>query len=346
MSSRRSGRAASSPLSLPRACEHLRELSSPRRDTCRENDAAVRLRRFGSGVFRAAPSCAPPPHRISAEGCEVRGVRRSGGRHAAYSGSRCVRGRAAFAPLTRPGGKHRRRSRRQRGRERWASAWGAWLAVILQCSRVILSDFIRLSTCPISLSLSLSLSLSFSISISLSISLFNSLFLVLSLSRRSGTGCRGRRGPRGRRSARKSRVSIRRIQIVDSYTGGRMASSPTSIENQIDSFLEQFKRSASRAMEETAAHHQRSGSYNACSSSISRSRSGNLDLELLEAGKFWTVRSGRPGNRIGKSGSKTRHADLLTSLRSEARPGIAISFLSLDNLQCKQEWKVPILYFS
>ncbi|KMQ92486.1 guanine nucleotide exchange factor dbs-like isoform x1 protein, partial [Lasius niger] len=61
-----------------------------------------------------------------------------------------------------------------------------------------------------------------------------------------------------------------------------MASSPTSIENQIDSFLEQFKRSASRAMEETAAHH-RSGSYNACSSSISRSRSGNLDLELLEA---------------------------------------------------------------
>ncbi|XP_011866012.1 PREDICTED: guanine nucleotide exchange factor DBS-like isoform X1 [Vollenhovia emeryi] len=62
-----------------------------------------------------------------------------------------------------------------------------------------------------------------------------------------------------------------------------MASSPTSIENQIDSFLEQFKRSASRAMEETAAHHQRAGSYNACSSSISRSRSGNLDLELLEA---------------------------------------------------------------
>ena len=117
-----------------------------------------------------------------------------------------------------------------------------------------------------------------------------------------------------------------------------MASSPTSIENQIDSFLEQFKRSASRAMEETAAHHQRSGSYNACSSSISRSRSGNLDLELLEAGKFWTVRSGRPGNRIGKSGgSKTRHADLLTSLRSEARPEITISFLSLDNLQYKQE---------
>lgn len=65
-----------------------------------------------------------------------------------------------------------------------------------------------------------------------------------------------------------------------------MASSPTSIENQIDSFLEQFKRSASRAMEETAAHHHRSSSYNACSSSISRSRSGNLDLDLLEAGKF------------------------------------------------------------
>lgn len=29
-----------------------------------------------------------------------------------------------------------------------------------------------------------------------------------------------------------------------------MASSPTSIETQIDSFLEQFKRSASKAMEE------------------------------------------------------------------------------------------------
>lgn len=29
-----------------------------------------------------------------------------------------------------------------------------------------------------------------------------------------------------------------------------MANSPTSIETQIDSFLEQFKRSASRAMEE------------------------------------------------------------------------------------------------
>ncbi|XP_043285337.1 guanine nucleotide exchange factor DBS-like isoform X3 [Venturia canescens] len=56
-----------------------------------------------------------------------------------------------------------------------------------------------------------------------------------------------------------------------------MATSPTSIENQIDSFLEQFKRSASRAMEDT---HR--SSYNA-SSSISRSRSGNLDLEVLEA---------------------------------------------------------------
>ncbi|XP_015596435.1 guanine nucleotide exchange factor DBS isoform X2 [Cephus cinctus] len=56
-----------------------------------------------------------------------------------------------------------------------------------------------------------------------------------------------------------------------------MASSPTSIENQIDSFLEQFKRTASRAMEETHRI-----SYNA-SSSISRSRSGNLDLEILEA---------------------------------------------------------------
>lgn len=65
-----------------------------------------------------------------------------------------------------------------------------------------------------------------------------------------------------------------------------MACSPTSIENQIDSFLEQFKRSASRAMEETHhhhQHHQRSSIYNA--SSISRSRSGNLDLEVLEVGK-------------------------------------------------------------
>ncbi|XP_034943713.1 guanine nucleotide exchange factor DBS-like isoform X2 [Chelonus insularis] len=56
-----------------------------------------------------------------------------------------------------------------------------------------------------------------------------------------------------------------------------MANSPTSIENQIDSFLEQFKRSASRAMDDVAR-----GSYNA-SSSISRSRSRNLDLEVLEA---------------------------------------------------------------
>ena len=64
-----------------------------------------------------------------------------------------------------------------------------------------------------------------------------------------------------------------------------MATSPTSIENQIDSFLEQFKRSATRAMEDT---HR--SSYNA-SSSISRSRSGNLDLEVLEAGKFWDFTS-------------------------------------------------------
>lgn len=62
----------------------------------------------------------------------------------------------------------------------------------------------------------------------------------------------------------------------------KMAGSPTSIENQIDSFLEQFKRSASRAMEE---HHRRSSLYNA--SSISRSRSGNLDLEVLEAGEIF-----------------------------------------------------------
>ena len=60
-----------------------------------------------------------------------------------------------------------------------------------------------------------------------------------------------------------------------------MASSPTSIENQIDSFLEQFKRSASRAMEDS---HR--STYNACSSSVSHSQSGNLDLEILEAGKF------------------------------------------------------------
>lgn len=65
---------------------------------------------------------------------------------------------------------------------------------------------------------------------------------------------------------------------------GVMANSPTSIENQIDSFLEQFKRSASRAMEDNAR-----GSYNA-SSSISRSRSGNLDLEVFEAGKFTFTR--------------------------------------------------------
>ncbi|XP_011297911.1 guanine nucleotide exchange factor DBS isoform X2 [Fopius arisanus] len=55
-----------------------------------------------------------------------------------------------------------------------------------------------------------------------------------------------------------------------------MASSPTTIENQIDSFLEQFKRSATKAMEETHRNYH-------ASSSISRSRSGNLDLEVLEA---------------------------------------------------------------
>lgn len=80
-----------------------------------------------------------------------------------------------------------------------------------------------------------------------------------------------------------------------------MAGSPTSIENQIDSFLEQFKRSASRAMEETAAHHRSSGSYNACSSSISRSRSGNLDLELLEAGKSSFDPIARERRRAGLS---------------------------------------------
>lgn len=59
-----------------------------------------------------------------------------------------------------------------------------------------------------------------------------------------------------------------------------MASSPAaSIENQIDSFLEQFKRSATRAMED------RSVRSNNNASSITRSRSENLDLEILEAGK-------------------------------------------------------------
>lgn len=37
---------------------------------------------------------------------------------------------------------------------------------------------------------------------------------------------------------------------VSVVTKVAMANSPTSIETQIDSFLEQFKRSASRAMEE------------------------------------------------------------------------------------------------
>lgn len=98
-----------------------------------------------------------------------------------------------------------------------------------------------------------------------------------------------------------------------------MAGSPTSIENQIDSFLEQFKRSASRAMEETAAHHRRSGSYNACSSSISRSRSGNLDLELLEAGESLSI------VRVHGRGRETRHAGLSTFL--EARPSERIALL-------------------
>ncbi|XP_014215398.1 guanine nucleotide exchange factor DBS-like isoform X2 [Copidosoma floridanum] len=58
-----------------------------------------------------------------------------------------------------------------------------------------------------------------------------------------------------------------------------MDGSPTSIENQIDNFLEQFKRSGSLAMEDH--HHWRSSLYNV--SSISHSYSGNLDLEILEA---------------------------------------------------------------
>ncbi|KAK0159528.1 hypothetical protein PV327_010978 [Microctonus hyperodae] len=55
-----------------------------------------------------------------------------------------------------------------------------------------------------------------------------------------------------------------------------MANSPTSIENQIDSFLEQFKRSGTKVMDDTVR-----GNYNV-SSNISRSRSDNLDLEVLE----------------------------------------------------------------
>lgn len=88
-----------------------------------------------------------------------------------------------------------------------------------------------------------------------------------------------------------------------------MASSPTSIENQIDSFLEQFKRSASRAMEDTGQHPPPvSSGYNACgSSSISRSRSGNLDLEMLDAGEFVcsiaTRSFKRPIIRMAKRGS-------------------------------------------
>ncbi|EFN76967.1 hypothetical protein EAI_08469 [Harpegnathos saltator] len=76
-----------------------------------------------------------------------------------------------------------------------------------------------------------------------------------------------------------------------------MASSPTSIENQIDSFLEQFKRSASRAMEDTGQHPPPPvpSGYNACgSSSISHSRSGNLDLEMLDAAGRERLMCGRP----------------------------------------------------
>ncbi|KAJ8670671.1 hypothetical protein QAD02_001930, partial [Eretmocerus hayati] len=79
-------------------------------------------------------------------------------------------------------------------------------------------------------------------------------------------------------------------------SASRMASSPTSIESQIDSFLEQFKRSASRAMEE---HHRGPGFFHHqqqhlhlqhhhpvhhIPASISRSHSGNFDVcEALEA---------------------------------------------------------------
>ncbi|EZA58345.1 hypothetical protein X777_01302 [Ooceraea biroi] len=103
-----------------------------------------------------------------------------------------------------------------------------------------------------------------------------------------------------------------------------MASSPTSIENQIDSFLEQFKRSASRAMEEThAAHHHHPGSYNACSSSISRSRSGNLDLELLEAGEF--VHFDQPGSRPPSTPTPGRFKSPALRTRLDSAPCRATS---------------------
>lgn len=57
-----------------------------------------------------------------------------------------------------------------------------------------------------------------------------------------------------------------------------MAGSPTSIENQIDSFLEQFNRSGSRNIVEEHDRH----TY---TSNISHSCSANLDLEVYEAGK-------------------------------------------------------------
>ncbi|XP_012278425.1 guanine nucleotide exchange factor DBS isoform X1 [Orussus abietinus] len=57
-----------------------------------------------------------------------------------------------------------------------------------------------------------------------------------------------------------------------------MASTPTGIENQIDSFLEQFRRGASRAMDDS----HRSSYHASNSLSLSRSRSDNLDLDLLE----------------------------------------------------------------
>ncbi|XP_011505460.1 PREDICTED: guanine nucleotide exchange factor DBS-like [Ceratosolen solmsi marchali] len=58
-----------------------------------------------------------------------------------------------------------------------------------------------------------------------------------------------------------------------------MADSPTNIENQIDSFLEQFNRNTSGTMQKH--HHHRSSLYNV--SNISPSRSANFDLEIFEA---------------------------------------------------------------
>lgn len=90
---RRSGESA--PVG-PRSFK-LSQRAHAARDTCRENAAAARLRRFGSGVFRgrAAPRCSVPhrtvPARNAERGRAAADMRRTAGLGASGVGQRSHR---------------------------------------------------------------------------------------------------------------------------------------------------------------------------------------------------------------------------------------------------------------